>query len=72
MGWSTWNKLKCNFNELAEKHTERRKLFSGALMTSGSFSMMAAGAGMDRRRKLFHGALMTSGSFTMMAKGGGV
>ena len=71
--------------ELAERHTERRKLFQdalvtqgtdrrklfqGALMTSGSFTMMAASGG-DFRRKLFHGALMTSGSFTMMAAGGG-
>jgi len=55
---------------LAEHHTERRKLFTGALMTSGSFTMMAAGTG-DRRRKLFSGALMTSGSFTMMAASGG-
>ena len=55
--------------ELAQHHTERRKLFSGALMTSGSFTMMAAGAGMDRR-KLFNGALMASGSFTMMAPSG--
>ena len=39
-------------------------------MTSGSFTMMAAGGGM--RRQLFTGALMTSGSFTMMAANGGV
>ena len=38
-------------------------------MTSGSFTMMAAGTG--DRRQLFAGALMTSGSFTMMAAGGG-
>ena len=52
----------------------RRKLnaFGGALMTSGSFTMMAASAGSDRRRKLFNGALMDSGTFTMMAAGGGV
>ena len=28
--------------QLAEQHTERRKLFSSALMTSGSFTMMAS------------------------------
>ena len=55
---------------LAEHHTERRKLFNGALMTSGSFTMMAAGGG-DVRRKLFTGALMESGSFTMMAASAG-
>ena len=46
--------------ELAERHTERRKLFQDALVTQGT-----------DRRKLFSGALMTSGSFTMMAAGGG-
>ena len=58
--------------QLATRHTDknRRKLFSGALMTSGSFSMMAASA-VDRRQ-LFTGALMTSGSFTMMAAGSNV
>ena len=46
--------------QMAEVHEEqRRKLFSGALMTSGSFTMMAATGG--DRRKLFQGALMTSG-----------
>merc|ERR1711959_321558 len=48
--------------------------FGGALMTSGSFTMMAAG-GMEEEGELgesegFGGALMTSGSFTMMASGG--
>ena len=54
--------------QMAEVHEERRKLFTGALMTSGSFTMMAAGGNV--RRKLFAGALMESGSFTMMAAGG--
>merc|ERR1712146_207541 len=48
--------------------------FNGALMTSGSFTMMAAGTGMVEEEELgegegtgsFNGALMTSGSFTMM------
>ena len=44
-------------------------LLTGALMTSGSFTMMAAGGGV--RRQLFQGALMTSGSYTMMAASGG-
>jgi len=50
--------------------------FAGALMTSGSFTMMAAG-GVDEEELgegagtgSFAGALMTSGSFTMMAAGG--
>jgi len=52
--------------------------FAGALMTSGSFTMMAAGGGVDEElgegagTGSFAGALMTSGSFTMMAAGGGV
>merc|ERR1712138_175668 len=50
--------------------------FAGALMTSGSFTMMAAGAGFEEESELgegegFAGALMTSGSFTMMAAGAG-
>jgi hypothetical protein len=53
--------------------------FGGALMTSGSFTMMAAGAGYGEEEELgegegtgnFGGALMTSGSFTMMAAGAG-
>jgi len=58
--------------QMAQAHESRRKLFQGALMTSGSFTMMAASAGSDRRdRKLFNGALMSSGSFTMMAAGTG-
>jgi len=60
--------------QLAEHHLDRRRRqlnFGGALMTSGSFTMMAAGDS-DRRRQLnFGGALMTSGSFTMMASSGG-
>ena len=55
--------------QLAESHAARgRELgFSGGLMTSGSFTMMAA-SGLNRRRELsFSGSLMTSGSFTMMA-----
>jgi hypothetical protein len=66
-------------------HHKDRKLFAygGALMTSGSFTMMAS-TGMFRRRELaevenggegrklfaYGGALMTSGSFTMMASTG--
>jgi len=61
--------------QLAEHHLDRRRRqlnFGGALMTSGSFTMMAASGGDDRRRQLnFGGALMTSGSFTMMAAGDG-
>merc|ERR1711871_1885051 len=50
--------------------------FSGALMTSGSFTMMASGGfeeeelGEGEGTGSFSGALMTSGSFTMMASGG--
>merc|ERR1712046_380490 len=45
--------------------------FGGALMTSGSFTMMAS-TGFEEEGELgesagFGGALMTSGSFTMMA-----
>merc|ERR1712146_447096 len=50
--------------------------FAGALMTSGSFTMMAA-SGADEEELgegtgtgSFAGALMTSGSFTMMAASG--
>merc|ERR1712072_531276 len=50
--------------------------FSGALMTSGSFTMMAAGGGLNEElgegTGQFSCALMTSGSFTMMAAGAGV
>ena len=66
--------------KLAEQHEERRRLWGGSLMTSGSFTMMASG-GMRRelaeestpanRRMNWGGALMTSGSFTMMAATGG-
>merc|ERR1712093_281027 len=50
--------------------------FGGALMTSGSFTMMAASAGFEEEGELgegegFGGALMTSGSFTMMAASAG-
>merc|ERR1711977_8192 len=52
--------------------------FAGALMTSGSFTMMAAGSGFSGEEEelgegtgQFAGALMTSGSFTMMAAGSG-
>merc|ERR1711964_538280 len=54
---------------------EEEGSFGGALMTSGSFTMMAAG-GFTEEEELgegegsFGGALMTSGSFTMMAAGG--
>merc|ERR1711959_344281 len=49
--------------------------FSGALMTSGSFTMMAASGMEEEEGELgegegFSGALMTSGSFTMMAASG--
>merc|ERR1711988_154998 len=50
--------------------------FAGALMTSGSFTMMAAsGVGEEELGEgdgtgNFAGALMTSGSFTMMAASG--
>jgi len=59
--------------QMAVAHESRRKLnFAGALITSGSFTMMAATGGIRRDRKLsFAGALMTSGSFTMMAAMGG-
>ena len=70
--------------QLAEHHeAERRRMsvFSGALMTSGSFTMMASGSGFRRRMaetepgrrrmNVFSGSLMTSGSFTMMASGTG-
>merc|ERR1712023_101869 len=46
--------------------------FNGALMTSGSFTMMAS-SGYEEEElgegegSAFNGALMTSGSFTMMA-----
>ena len=66
--------------ELAVEHAKRRELsFTGALQTSGSFTMMAS-ATFGRRRALeqvdgkrelsFAGALMTSSSFTMMAAAG--
>merc|ERR1712072_456720 len=49
--------------------------FGGALMTSGSFTMMAGGGVEEEEGELgestgFGGALMRSGSFTMMAGGG--
>merc|ERR1711907_713275 len=50
--------------------------FAGALMTSGSFTMMAASGvqeeelGEGEGTGNFAGALMTSGSFTMMAASG--
>merc|ERR1711977_640670 len=52
--------------------------FSGALLTSGSFTMMAS-SGFEEEEELgegegtgnlFSGALLTSGSFTMMASSG--
>merc|ERR1712196_109673 len=48
--------------------------FNGALMTSGSFTMMASGNYEEEELgegegSAFNGALMTSGSFTMMASG---
>merc|ERR1711871_873006 len=51
--------------------------WGGALMTSGSFTLMAAGAGLEEEGELgegegWGGALMTSGSFTMMAAGAGL
>ena len=67
--------------QLAEHHLNRRDLqFASALMTSGSFTMMASngfrrrlaeqGTDLNRRELSFGGALMTSGSFTMMASNG--
>merc|ERR1711964_849588 len=56
---------------------EEEGSFGGALMTSGSFTMMAANGGGFGEEELgegegsFGGALMTSGSFTMMAANGG-
>merc|ERR1712146_84474 len=45
--------------------------WGGALMTSGSFTLMAANSGLEEEGELegegWGGALMTSGSFTMMA-----
>merc|ERR1711988_356930 len=51
--------------------------WGGALMTSGSFTLMAAGQGLEEEGELgegegWGGALMTSGSFTMMAAGQGL
>merc|ERR1712146_752420 len=51
--------------------------WGGALMTSGSFTLMAAGAGLEEEGELgegegWGGALMTSGSFTMMAANAGL
>merc|ERR1711964_405875 len=56
---------------------EEEGSFGGALMTFGSFTMMAAGAAFEEEESKelgesegsFGGALMTSGSFTMMAAG---
>ena len=77
--------------QLVDHQSQRRQLqfggeFGGALLTSGSFTIMAAHGGFRRkleeaatneeaRRQLqfggtFGGALLTSGSFTMMASGG--
>merc|ERR1712034_192848 len=54
--------------------------FGGALLTSGSFTMMAASGGLEEEEEElgegtgfgFGGALLTSGSFTMMAASGGL
>merc|ERR1712138_192178 len=48
--------------------------FSGGLVTSGSFSMMASGSMEEEEGELgegtgFSGGLVTSGSFSMMASG---
>merc|ERR1712086_161043 len=51
--------------------------FGGALLTSGSFTMMAASGGFEEEESdelgegQFGGALLTSGSFTMMTASGG-
>merc|ERR1719310_2386022 len=51
--------------------------FGGALLTSGSFTMMAASGGFEEEESdelgegQFGGAFVTSGSFTMMAASGG-
>merc|ERR1712096_216848 len=64
--------------DVAKENTdlgEEEGSFGGALMTSGSFTMMAANSGGFGEEELgegegsFGGALMTSGSFTMMAAG---
>merc|ERR1711964_618078 len=58
-------------NDLGESEGQ----FGGALMTSCSFTMMAAGSNFGEEEELgesegqFGGALMTSVSFTMMAAG---
>merc|ERR1711868_256758 len=51
--------------------------WGGALMTSGSFTLMAANSGLEEEGELgegegWGGALMTSGSFTMMAANAGL
>jgi len=59
--------------ELAVHHESRRRklnAFSGALMTSGSFTMMSGGGARRRKLNAFGGALMTSGAFTMMSGSG--
>merc|ERR1712098_478882 len=63
--------------DVAKENTdlgEEEGSFGGALMTSGSFTMMAANnvgfgeeLGEGEEEGSFGGALMTSGSFTMMA-----
>merc|ERR1712159_790586 len=52
-------------------------MFSGALLTSGSFTMMASSSfeeeelgESEESGNMFSGALLTSGSFTMMASTG--
>merc|ERR1711998_345478 len=53
---------------------ESQSVFGGALLTSGSFTMMASNSyeeeeelGEGEGQSVFGGALLTSGSFTMMA-----
>merc|ERR1712093_225731 len=56
----------------AENNLGESEGWGGALMTSGSFTLMAASANAEEEGELgegegWGGALMTSGSFTMMA-----
>merc|ERR1711985_50313 len=58
----------------AESNLGESEGWGGALMTSGSFTLMAAGNSLEEEGELgegegWGGALMTSGSFTMMAAG---
>merc|ERR1711904_212719 len=61
----------------AESNLGESEGWGGALMTSGSFTLMAASSGLEEEGELgegegWGGALMTSGSFTMMAASSGL